>query len=87
MWADDKSDVWQKVSDTVASQQRLFPSLKGKTVMPSGLLPSPRSKPTGSSIAGIPAVASALLTIVLLVLPGIFLCSVVVGLYFWLQRS
>ena len=39
----------------VASQQRILPWLKGKRVMPSGLLPSPRFKPAGSSSEGTPA--------------------------------
>ena len=32
----------------VASQVNALPPLKGKDVTPSGLLPSPRSRPTGS---------------------------------------
>ena len=39
----------------VASQQRDLPRLKGKKVMPSGFLPSPRLSPFGSSIDDIPA--------------------------------
>ena len=34
----------------VASQANALPPLKGKYVIPSGLLPSPRSRPTGSRI-------------------------------------
>ena len=32
----------------VASKANALPPLKGKEVAPSGLLPSPRSRPTGS---------------------------------------
>ena len=35
----------------VQSQMRHFPLEKGNTVMPSGRLPSPRSRPTGSRTA------------------------------------
>ena len=55
-------DVAQKVSTHVASQVRHFPLLYGKTVTPSGRLPSPLSNPTGSSHEGIPAVARARFT-------------------------
>ena len=54
--------VWQKVSVQVASQQRLLPLLNGNTVSPSGLRPSPRSRPTGSSQEGTPAAARARFT-------------------------
>ena len=39
----------------VQSQMRHFPLEKGNTVMPSGRLPSPRSRPTGSRTALKPA--------------------------------
>ena len=39
----------------VASQQRDLPRLKGKRVMPSGLLPSPQLSPFGSGIDDIEA--------------------------------
>ena len=54
--------VVPKVSTQVASQQRLRPPLKGKTVIPSGRRLSPLSNPTGSSHDGMPADARARLT-------------------------
>ena len=44
-----------RVSMTVASHMRLRPACQGIKVRPSGLLPSDRSKPGGSLIAGKPA--------------------------------
>ena len=44
-----------KVSEHVASQQRLLPEEKGKAVKPSGRFPSFLLRPTGSSHDGIPA--------------------------------
>ena len=41
----------EKESTQVQSQMRHFPIEKGNTVMPSGRLPSPRSRPTGSRTA------------------------------------
>ena len=41
----------EKESTQVQSQMRHFPMEKGNTVMPSGRLPSPRSRPTGSGTA------------------------------------
>ena len=55
--ADAMTELLQKVSETVASQQRLFPWLNGNTVMPSGRILLLVSKPTGSSREGTPAVA------------------------------
>ena len=45
----------EKESTQVQSQMRHFPIEKGNTVMPSGRLPSPRSRPTGSRTALKPA--------------------------------
>ena len=45
----------EKESTQVESQMRLFPLEKGNTVMPSGRLPSPRQRPTGSGTALKPA--------------------------------
>ena len=44
-----------KESNQVQSQMWYFPLEKGNTVMPSGRLPSPRSRPTGSRTALKPA--------------------------------
>ena len=49
-----------KVFPHVASQHKHFPLLKGNIVIPSGLLPSPRLRPTGSKTEGLPDVFSAL---------------------------
>ena len=45
----------------VASLANALPPLKGKYVTPFGLLPSPRSRPTGSKMECRPAVSSELL--------------------------
>ena len=45
----------EKESTHVESQMRHFPLENGNTVMPSGRLPSPRSRPTGSRTALKPA--------------------------------
>ena len=45
-----------KVSQHVASQHKLLPSLKGKTVIPSGLVALSALRPEGSRIEGTPAV-------------------------------
>ena len=44
----------EKLSLQVASQTSDWPAVKGKMVIPSGLLPSPRSSPTGSRMEGKP---------------------------------
>ena len=44
-----------KVSTQVASHHKHLPLENGKTVKPSGLLPSPLSTPTGSRHEGTPA--------------------------------
>ena len=61
------SAVWGRfvaanVSLHVASHTSGFPFLNGKTVMPSGRRPSPRSNPGGSRFEGMPAVTRARLT-------------------------
>ena len=53
------TELSAKVLTQVASQQRFFPWLKGKTVTPSGLFPSPRFSPTGSNVVANPADFSA----------------------------
>ena len=52
--ADSLMEFSPKVFTQVGSQQRALPWLKGNMVMPSGLFPSPRLRPTGSSTDGIP---------------------------------
>ena len=59
LMADSITELSLYVLTHVASQQRDFPLLKGKVVMPSGLFPSPRSRPIGSRSVGIPADLSA----------------------------
>ena len=49
------TELSPKVFMHVASQQSTLPWLKGKIVIPSGLFPSPRLSPTGSSTDGTPA--------------------------------
>ena len=46
----------ENVSAQMASQANALPPLKGNDVTPSGLLPSPRSRPTGSRMKWRPAV-------------------------------
>ena len=50
----------------VASQANALPPLKGNNVTPSGLLPSTRSRPTGSRMEIRPAVSSDLLMMLLI---------------------
>ena len=50
----------------MASQANALPPLKGKDVTTSGLLPSPRSRPTGSRMECRPAVSSDPLMILLI---------------------
>ena len=52
--------VSAKVSTQVASHTSPLPFLKGDSVMPSGLRPSPLSSPAGSRVDGRPALSSAL---------------------------
>ena len=47
------------VSVHVASHTNALPYLKGKTVIPSGWWPSPRSRPTGSKTEWKPAASNA----------------------------
>ena len=56
-----ESDMYESavVQATVTSQVNGFPSCQGMRVRPSGLFPSVRDRPDGSSIAGIPAEISA----------------------------
>ena len=56
-------ELLAKVLTHVASQQSALPLLKGKMVMPSGFVPSPRLSPEGSNIDGVPDDLSARQTI------------------------
>lgn len=53
----------EKVSVHVASHMSDLPPRKGKMVIPSGRLPSPRSRPTGSRCEGKPAPFKLLLRV------------------------
>ena len=50
----------------VASQANALPPLKENDVSPTGLLPSPRSRPTGSRMERRPAVSSDLFMMLLI---------------------
>ena len=58
--AESLTELSAYVFTHVASQARAFPRLKGKMVMPSGLIPFAWLRPTGSSVEGDPADFSAL---------------------------
>ena len=66
LMADSITELSLYVLTHVASQQRDFPMLKGKVVIPSGLFESPRSRPIGSKRVGIPADLRARLMISLM---------------------
>ena len=54
--ADLMRDELANVSTQVASHASALPRLKGNSVRPSGLFPSPRSRPNAIAIGGFPVV-------------------------------